>query len=296
MAISITHTTVAALTDAGGVEIGKTQWNANHSLSMATARLLGRTTASDGAPEEISVTANLLLTAASLNTVQAITTTSGPSFAAATLSSADPALTMTDTDTGSDAIIDVAGTSGTLRIRADANNEVADSTITFEVDGTQRGYMNAAGDLFLNGGVQLGGNTDVLDVYEEGTFTPVTSFNFGTTGWVISEAGKYTRIGNMVHYSMISTITTVGSSTGSLRISGWPYTSGAFGTVSSGYWIMTGCTLGAGQEDLQPFTLASEGRAQGDMLTATGRTAINDADVTTGTVIYVTGSYATDAA
>jgi len=61
MAISLTHTTQATGTDAGNGEIRKAQWNEAHTLTMATNRLLGRTTAGTGAVEEISVAGSLSL-------------------------------------------------------------------------------------------------------------------------------------------------------------------------------------------------------------------------------------------
>lgn len=66
MAISLTHTTVAVGTDAGNGEIAKAQWNENHTLTMATARLLGRTTAGAGAVEEISAGTGISLSGGSL--------------------------------------------------------------------------------------------------------------------------------------------------------------------------------------------------------------------------------------
>lgn len=66
MSVSLTHATVAAGTDAGNGEIGKSQWNEEHTLSMATARMLGRTTAGAGAVEEISVGDGLSLAAGAL--------------------------------------------------------------------------------------------------------------------------------------------------------------------------------------------------------------------------------------
>lgn len=66
MAVSLTHTTVAVGTNAGNGEIAKAQWNEGHTLSMATARLLGRTTSGTGAAEEISVGSGLTLSSGSL--------------------------------------------------------------------------------------------------------------------------------------------------------------------------------------------------------------------------------------
>jgi hypothetical protein len=61
MAISFKHTTQAVGTDAGNGEIGKTQWNEDHTLLMGTGKLLGRSTAGDGAVEEIALGSGLTL-------------------------------------------------------------------------------------------------------------------------------------------------------------------------------------------------------------------------------------------
>jgi hypothetical protein len=66
MAISLTHTTVAVGTDAGNGEIAKTQWNENHTLTIGTGKLIGRTTAGTGAAEEISAGSGLTLSGGSL--------------------------------------------------------------------------------------------------------------------------------------------------------------------------------------------------------------------------------------
>lgn len=72
MAISLTHTTAAVGTDAGNGEIGKTQWNENHTITMATSRLLGRTTAGTGAVEEISVGSGLTFASGTLKITQVV--------------------------------------------------------------------------------------------------------------------------------------------------------------------------------------------------------------------------------
>ena len=55
MAISIKHATTAVGTEAGDGEIGKTEWNEAHTLTLETGKLLGRTTAGAGAVEEVSL-------------------------------------------------------------------------------------------------------------------------------------------------------------------------------------------------------------------------------------------------
>lgn len=67
MTIEVKHTTQATGTDAGNGEIAKAQWNEAHTLNMATDRLLGRTTASAGPVEEISVGTGLSLSSGVLS-------------------------------------------------------------------------------------------------------------------------------------------------------------------------------------------------------------------------------------
>ena len=55
MAVQIKHATTAVGTEAGDGEIGKTEWNEAHTLTLESGKLLGRTTAGAGAVEEISL-------------------------------------------------------------------------------------------------------------------------------------------------------------------------------------------------------------------------------------------------
>lgn len=69
MAISLKHAFTSAKADGpDSSEVQPSNWNAEHTLTMATARLLGRTTAGTGAAEEISVGAGLTLSGGVLNT------------------------------------------------------------------------------------------------------------------------------------------------------------------------------------------------------------------------------------
>jgi hypothetical protein len=93
--------------------------------------------------------------------------------------------------------------------RADATMSLGGSTYRFK-------------DLYLSGGVYLGGtgSANLLDDYEEGTWTP-TLINGGT---VSSTAGSvYTKIGNMVTYQMYMVMSGIPSNTTSFRIGGLPF-------------------------------------------------------------------------
>lgn len=67
MAISITHTFVSAKADGGDATLVRpSNWNDTHVTSMATGKLLGRTTAATGVFEEITPSADLTFTAGAL--------------------------------------------------------------------------------------------------------------------------------------------------------------------------------------------------------------------------------------
>lgn len=68
MTVSLKHAFNSSKSDGtDSTLVQPSNWNAEHTLTMATARLLGRTTASTGAAEEISAGANLALSAGSLD-------------------------------------------------------------------------------------------------------------------------------------------------------------------------------------------------------------------------------------
>lgn len=68
MAISLKHAFTSGKVDGpDSTLIQPSNWNAEHVITMATARLLGRTTAATGAVEEISVGTGLTLSAGSLS-------------------------------------------------------------------------------------------------------------------------------------------------------------------------------------------------------------------------------------
>jgi hypothetical protein len=68
MTISLKHAFTSAVADSGDTTLVQpSNWNAEHTLTLATSRLLGRTTAGTGAAEEISAGTGLSLSAGSLS-------------------------------------------------------------------------------------------------------------------------------------------------------------------------------------------------------------------------------------
>lgn len=76
MAISLKHLFVSPKADGPDTTLVQpSNWNAEHQLQMATARMVGRTTAGTGAAEEISVGSNLSLSALTLNLASSVSIT-----------------------------------------------------------------------------------------------------------------------------------------------------------------------------------------------------------------------------
>jgi len=68
MAVSLTHNFVSGKADGGDATLVQpSNWNAEHDLTIATSRLVGRTTAGTGSVEEISVGSGLSLSAGTLS-------------------------------------------------------------------------------------------------------------------------------------------------------------------------------------------------------------------------------------
>ena len=72
---------------------------------------------------------------------------------------------------------------------------------------------------------------EILDSYEQGTWTPEVSFGGSSTGVTYSEqTGTYVKIGNFVWASIVVGLTNNGTGTGSIGIS-LPFTSGSEGAT-----------------------------------------------------------------
>jgi len=88
-------------------------------------------------------------------------------------------------------------------------------------------------------------DANTLDDYEEGSFTPTIAFNSGTTGITYSQQiGRYIKVGTLVFIQYFVSLSSKGSSSGNLELTGFPFT---LGFVQDGYF----CT------GIQTFNLTS---------------------------------------
>jgi hypothetical protein len=80
------------------------------------------------------------------------------------------------------------------------------------------------------------GNSELLDDYEEGTFTP--AFAGSSSNPTVSyqtQQGKYTKIGNLVHVQIRLQTMSVSGGSGNLSITGLPFTSATSSGTGSGF-------------------------------------------------------------
>jgi hypothetical protein len=92
--------------------------------------------------------------------------------------------------------------------------------------------IHSGGVVSIPEGIALGSGlnataANTLDDYEEGTFTPVITFGGASVGITYTagrQSGIYTKVGNLVTYSIHIQLTNKGSSTGALQVTGVPFT------------------------------------------------------------------------
>jgi len=149
-----------------------------------------------------------------------------------------------------------------------------------------------------------GMTSELLDDYEEGTWTPTyvpqtnsfTSITYdGETG------GKYVKIGNVVHIQAVITTDaiTVGSATGGIRIGGLPFNTSANTSPTSNGWSSLSVGVSAAWAGERPSSAVARGNSA--LISLNYRTAVDGdtitsvvADLDTGAnknILYVAGTY-----
>ena len=167
-----------------------------------------------------------------------------------------------------------SGTVPALEFEGDANetqhiiariqaqqDDASNGGIVFQTENSgsvsERMRIDSAGDVTFTGDIIMadgkgidfsadaspasGMTAEILDDYEEGTWTAVVTD--GTNAMTMQNAaGVYTKVGNLVTVSGYFNTTSLGSASGSIRIGGLPF------TIASGASAHTGgvCAYGAG--------------------------------------------------
>jgi len=102
--------------------------------------------------------------------------------------------------------------------------------------------FTSTGAITGTGGIYLGGtaSANLLDDYEEGTFTPVLFATTTSDFTYSSNYGIYTKIGNVVFVFINIVLTSKGTSSGNIQLSNLPFT---IGNVLNGTSIQCGCAI-----------------------------------------------------
>tara|TARA_B110000444_G_scaffold261047_1_gene310722 strand:- start:2010 stop:4469 length:2460 start_codon:yes stop_codon:yes gene_type:complete len=118
----------------------------------------------------------------------------------------------------------------------------------FDIGGTNAEVRNiyAQGISFASNAHAGGMSNELLDDYEEGTWTPVLGNTAGTTATHSSQTGKYTKIGNTVHVHGTIQCSAGANVGGTVIISGLPFTS--FSTGGTRNVGQLGALSGCGSE------------------------------------------------
>ncbi len=131
--------------------------------------------------------------------------------------------------------ITAIASAGANQILTDDGDATVTSEANLTFDGTD--LTLEAGNLIIGThgkGIDFAANTDdaaqmtaeILDDYEEGTFTPTIKFGGSNTGMSYStQAGFYTKVGRQVTVSGQVELSDKGSSVGSAQLRGLPFTS-----------------------------------------------------------------------
>ena len=114
------------------------------------------------------------------------------------------------------------GVSPTERLRIDSSGDVTVSTGNLVIGTAGKGIdFSATSD---------GSGTDtseLLDDYEEGTWTPTLSYSSSGSATLSEALGYYVKIGRKVHVTITVTASAQGSGSGNVNIGGLPYQTGA---------------------------------------------------------------------
>jgi hypothetical protein len=79
-----------------------------------------------------------------------------------------------------------------------------------------------------------GMTSQLLNWYEEGTWTPTVQFGTGNTGMTVTASGRYTRVGRTVTIQVNIAFTAKGASTGNFRFD-LPFSAGAKASGAMGF-------------------------------------------------------------
>lgn len=107
-----------------------------------------------------------------------------------------------------------------------SGNDGGSAITALTIDMSDAGILNVKSGIKFPATQVASSDANVLDDYEVGTFTPVLGGAGGTSGQSYGlQAGNYVKIGDRVFIDANTSLSTKGTITGNLRVTGLPFTS-----------------------------------------------------------------------
>ena len=186
-----------------------------------------------------------------------------------------------------------AGSSDGGEIRLETANTSNSMTEAVRIHNNQ--VMSASAGVALGVGT-ANTSSNVLDEYEEGTWTPVISADATPTAYA-TQVGVYTKVGRQVTVIFTFNISTIGSFAGAaVKVTGFPFTSGDLSTHTFGTLFLDGTASevqAAGDLGIKLSNNTTQALFQGNSGNVSGDNNINANKIDTGTFIHGTITYFT---
>ena len=133
-------------------------------------------------------------------------------------------------------------------------------------------------------------DANTLDDYEEGTWTPTIAFGGLAVGVTYTaNSGQYTKIGKVVYFQLVLTLSSKGSSTGAFTVLGLPFT-----PDSATYPVVfrpSGMTSGVGDTYLVARVSSSDTTISASKYSLGSLVALTDADFANTSFFSIAGFY-----
>jgi hypothetical protein len=161
---------------------------------------------------------------------------------------------------GSGGIVQTADASGVLQLQSNGTTAltVSGATVTLAGATTLSNTLQVATTIGVGGATPAASgagitfpatqsastNANTLDDYEEGTFTPAIVGSVSNPTVVYAgRTGQYTRIGNIVNWTIYIGVSTISGGSGTAIVSGFPFVVGGnVGYAMSNGWYNNGVT------------------------------------------------------
>lgn len=158
----------------------------------------------------------------------------------------------------------------------------------FGVDTATGAFTN---NLKFTSGGTASADANTLDAYVEGVFTPVLTFGGVSTGITYSSrGGVYTKIGNMVFFTISILLSSKGGATGNSQVTGLPFTVSSTANFPCALGV-DAVTAGVGDTFLSAICQGNATVINLNKYASGVQTRLVDTDFTDTSTIRIMGSY-----